>query len=89
MRSRFVILAAPRTGSNMLCTMLDSHPSILCHHEVYNPKGIRLALSRRNTDFTLGTITERECAPEQFLERIWSEDRGYSCVGFKRQRSTQ
>ena len=37
--TRFVILAAPRSGSNLLCTLLDSHPEILCHHEVFNPVG--------------------------------------------------
>jgi LPS sulfotransferase NodH len=29
-----VILAAPRTGSNLLCTLLNSHPDVLCHHEL-------------------------------------------------------
>lgn len=80
---RFVILAAPRSGSNMLCTMLDSHPSVLCHHEIYNPKGIRLAVSLRETGFTLGTVTDRDGNPEAFLERIWSRQPGVDCVGFK------
>ena len=63
-KSHFVILAASRSGSNMLCRMLDSHPAILCHHEIYNPKGIRLAVTLRETDFTLGTMAERERDPE-------------------------
>jgi len=82
-KSHFVILAASRSGSNMLCRMLDSHPSILCHHEIYNPKGIRLAVTLRETDFTLGTMAERERDPEAFLERIWFRPDGIKCTGFK------
>ena len=82
-KARFVILAAPRSGSNMLCTMLDSHPAILCHHEIFNPKGIRLALRLRDTDFSLGTVSEREQDPTRFLERVWTNRFGCRCVGFK------
>ena len=82
-KTRFVILAAPRSGSNMLCTMLDSHGSILCHHEIFNPKGIRLALRLRDTDFTLGTVAQREQDPQEFLQRVWTNRLGYPCVGFK------
>lgn len=32
--TRFVVVCAARTGSTMLCHMLNSHPSILCHGEV-------------------------------------------------------
>lgn len=82
-KRRFAIMAASRSGSNMLCTMLDSHPGILCHHEIYNPKGIRLALPLRDTDFTLGTTAERDRDPEAFLERVWAAPLGAECVGFK------
>jgi len=80
---RFVILAVPRSGSNMLCTILDSHPSILCHHEIFNPKGIRVALRLRDTDFTLGTMAERDADPIGFLEHLWNESLGFPCIGFK------
>jgi len=80
---RFVIVAARRTGSNLLCTLLDSHPAILCHHELFNPRGIFQALSRREGDFDLGTIAERDEDPEAFLDRVWREARGHPCVGFK------
>src|SRR5438105_14018860 len=81
--TRFVVLAAPRSGSNMLCAMLGSHPSILCHHEIFNPKGVRLALALRDTGFTLGTVTEREQDPLEFLERIWRNPCDKHCIGFK------
>ena len=81
--TRFVILAAPRTGSNMLCTLLNSHPEILCHHEIFNPEGIFYALGLRDGSFNLGTIEERDSDPEAFLGRAWESSCGYKCVGFK------
>lgn len=80
---RFVILAAPRTGSNLLCTLLQSHASILCHHELFNPDGIFYALGLRNTKFSLGSIDFRNAHPTAFLEHVWSENGGHECVGFK------
>ncbi|MDX1500777.1 MAG: hypothetical protein R3325_00325 [Thermoanaerobaculia bacterium] len=80
---RFVILAAPRSGSNMLCTMLDSHPAILCHHEIFNPKGVWVALDLRQSGFRLGSVEEREADPLAFLDRLWEHPFGRPCVGFK------
>ncbi len=80
---KFVILAVPRTGSNLLCTLLNSHPEILCHHEVYNPDGMFAALTHRGRDLGWGTMEERDREPLAFLERVWSTGRGYGAVGFK------
>lgn len=80
---RFVVLAAPRTGSNWLCTLLDSHPEVLCHHEIFNPEGLHYALGLRDGGFDLGTVAERDRAPEAVLERVWRESRGHRAVGFK------
>ncbi|HWZ44534.1 MAG TPA: hypothetical protein VNW97_13750 [Candidatus Saccharimonadales bacterium] len=80
---RFVIFAAPRTGSNFLCGLLNSHPDILCHHGLFNPAGIHYALHQREGDPYLGTVAERDRAPEAFLERVWRHGGGKSAVGFK------
>ena len=45
--TRFVILAAPRTGSNLLCTLLDAHSRILCHHEILNRAALEAARAWR------------------------------------------
>jgi LPS sulfotransferase NodH len=81
--TRFVILASPRSGSNLLCTLLDSHPEILCHHEVYNPSGIYYALEFRDGSLDLGTVETRDRAPHEFLNRLWSANLHRDCVGFK------
>jgi len=86
---RFVIFAAPRTGSNLLCTLLNSHPRILCHHEVFNPRGIFYAIDRRDGSFDLGSMVERDRAPADFLDRLWRETEGATHVGFKMTRGQQ
>lgn len=81
--SRFVILAAPRTGSNLLCTLLNSHPEVLCHHELFNPNGIFYALEYRDGSLDLGSMEMRDRDPFPFLQRVWEYAQGASCVGFK------
>jgi hypothetical protein len=81
--ARFVILNAPRTGSNYLCTLLNSHPEILCHHEIFNPHVVGVARHLQNSGFHMGTIEERERDPIEFLGRVWRRDEGRRAVGFK------
>ncbi|MGA3239238.1 MAG: dihydrofolate reductase family protein [Bryobacteraceae bacterium] len=80
---RFAIIAAPRTGSNMLCTMLNAHPEILCHHELFNPGGIHYALDHRDGQFELGSIEERDRDPAGFLRGVFGHRCGRNAVGFK------
>ena len=80
---RFVILHATRTGSNFLCTVLNSHQDILCHHEIFNPHVIGLARHLQGNGFQLGSMAEREGDPVGFLERVWRTPLGRSAVGFK------
>jgi hypothetical protein len=81
--TKFVILNAPRTGSNMLCTVLNSHPQILCHHEIFNPHVVGYARHLQDGSFSIGTIAEREHDPIEFLGRVWKAPLGHRCVGFK------
>jgi hypothetical protein len=67
----------------MLCTLVGSHPDVLCHHELFNPRGVFYALELRDGPFDLGTIGERDRDPLGFLERVWAADLGHSHVGFK------
>src|SRR4051812_26319508 len=38
MLPRFVILTTARTGSTHLASLLDSHPQLVCGHELFNPE---------------------------------------------------
>ena len=80
---RFIILNATRTGSNFLCTVLNSHPGILCHHEIFNPHVIGVARHLQDSDFRLGSMEERERDPVDFLDRVWRANLGRAAVGFK------
>jgi len=81
MLTRFVILATPRCGSNWLCSLLDSHPEILCHHELFNPDGIHLSRSLRNNPDAIIPLQNK--APLELLTQAWKQSHGYNAVGFK------
>lgn len=78
-----MVLATPRSGSNWLCTLLDSHPQVLCHHELFNPDGIHLAWSLRGSDFSLGSPDLQQRDPLQLLQMAWERSLGRQSVGFK------
>lgn len=81
--TRFIILAAPRTGSNLLCTLLNSHPEVLCHHELFNPNGIFYALDYRDGTLDFGSMEARDRDPFLFLQRVWEHPQNACCLGFK------
>jgi LPS sulfotransferase NodH len=81
--TRFVILAVPRTGSNLLCTLLNSHPQILCHHEVFNPQGVFTALDYQGHGLFVESLRQRDEDPLGFLERVWQTGGDGMRVGFK------
>ncbi len=81
--TRFVILATPRCGSNWLCTLLDSHPQILCHHELFNPDGIYIAYSQRGMGWLPGDRQMQQDAPLTLLSEAWKQSLGFAVVGFK------
>jgi hypothetical protein len=63
--------------------MLDSHPDILCHHEVFNPTGIHRSLAYKNSPLSFGTVEERDRDPWTFMRRVYGFTDGASAVGFK------
>jgi len=34
----FIVICDARAGSGFLCSCLDSHPELACHHELFNPE---------------------------------------------------
>lgn len=67
----------------MLCTLLNSHPDVLCHHELFNPNGIFYALDYRDGSLDFGSMEMRDQSPLPFLQRVWEHTQGAACVGFK------
>ena len=39
--SNFIILSTPRSGSNLLCSLLNSHPQVTCHGEIFNQRDLK------------------------------------------------
>lgn len=70
----FLIVFLSRTGSNLLASKLDSHPQILCHHEVFRMDSIHMASSvksgKRRMDLSIFDGRDRE--PFAFLKRVYS-----------------
>lgn len=83
---RFVIFAAPRTGSNLLCSLLNAHPDVLCHHGLFNPGGIHWARGWREGEVPSGDLAERDRDPDAFLATVWASYDGARAVGFKMNR---
>jgi LPS sulfotransferase NodH len=84
----FLILAAERTGSNLLAGLLDSHPSILAGGELFNPfltplreVPWRLIPKERIEEFA----RMRDRDPVGFLFAIYqlALDAGKTAIGFK------
>lgn len=69
---RFAIFAAKRSGSNMLCTLLDAHPRITCHHELFNPRGVFVALRWRGLASSAVDLRARDDDPLGHLARVWA-----------------
>lgn len=81
--TRFVIFAVPRTGSNWLCSLLNSHPEILCHHEIFNPERIIYSTSCRDGQLNFGSVQQRDEDPLSVYRQIWKHPLGHSVLGFK------
>jgi LPS sulfotransferase NodH len=79
----FVIVFLARTGSNYLAAMLDSHPEITCHHELFIEGEVHRALTYKGTDVSFGTAEDRERDPWGFLKRVFTYPDGSKAVGFK------
>jgi hypothetical protein len=78
---RFLIVAAGRTGSTRLRLLLDSHPLIRCHGELF---GNNLkTLAEPATPAYGRLLAERAHDPAAFLRQRALEPAGAAAVGFK------
>jgi LPS sulfotransferase NodH len=84
----FVVLSAPRTGSNLTIELLNSHPDCFSGHEIFS----KPHMASGHVAWYLGDIPkDRELAelrrtdPIAFIDRLdrLTRERGYKAVGFK------
>jgi LPS sulfotransferase NodH len=81
---KFLIYGLPRTGSNLICGILEKHKAISCHGEVFNAGRIFCNLKNSQGDAILKIF--RQYNPLYFLKlAIWHNDYSESvkAVGFK------
>lgn len=87
MGTRFVIIAAPRTGSNWLCARLRAQPDVWCHGEVFHPGKVWIRTPSEYDPFGDAYQAElraiREIDRVEFLNRIFGLSFGRSHAGFK------
>ena len=71
--NKFVIFGHPRCGSTYLCSMLESHPKILCHYEVFHPKEIGTChgFSEVAEEIRMYTPQIRDEKPAEFLRTLF------------------
>jgi LPS sulfotransferase NodH len=81
--NRFVILTRPRCGSTYLATLLNSHPQVLCHGELFYSLQVFYAVGYRDGSLHLATPAERDADPQGFLAKVWELPFGNAAVGFK------
>jgi glycosyltransferase involved in cell wall biosynthesis len=76
------ILASPRTGSTLLCAVLNRTPGVICHFELFHDEMIQFA---RHTVTDVAEIASRNADPVGFLRRVRAEaaEAGMDLVAFK------
>jgi LPS sulfotransferase NodH len=78
---RFVILTEARSGSNLLVSLLDSHPNISCHSEVFHRKAVFAKPPLRNV-----TVAWRDAHIDETLQTVFSapsRETDIAAAGFK------
>lgn len=81
---RFVIITNARSGSNLLVSLLNKHPSIICHSEIYSREAIFLAAKyqyfKSKSKFF---VFVRDRFSRMFIVLVWLFSRRAKVVGFK------
>lgn len=85
--SSFLIIAAPRSGSNYLCDLLNAQPKLKCYAELFHPDSMPFRVrTLKNLSFKM-TTDDRNADPVAFVKKAFSPPRiwhkQYNCVGGK------
>jgi LPS sulfotransferase NodH len=82
----FVVLAYQRSGSNLLCQWLDTHPEICMHFEIFNDKAVYANCAKGGQSRDKDVIERRNADLSAFLEDmldVRSAAPGAKAVGWK------
>ncbi|RWO63269.1 glycosyltransferase [Mesorhizobium sp.] len=79
---KLAIFASPRTGSTLLCGLLNRTPGVVCHYELFHDDMIQFSDRTVSDPEALGA---RNADPIGFLDRVYAEAaaEGRSLMGFK------
>ena len=64
-----MILSQPRTGSTLLCLLLDQYPTFDCFTELFSKDGLNI-LSRYKSSLSSWNVEKRDQSPTLFLNTI-------------------
>lgn len=83
--SNFVIFGFPRCGSTYLCSLLESHPKVLCHYEVFHPDEIVTVygFDQEVEEIKAYTPQRRDENPGEFIDFLFKHNLWGDAVGFK------
>ncbi len=86
-KNRFIIVSRARTGSTMLRWMLNSHPDVCCHGEIFSAEPLEGRLmnvrNRQDTRVAPAAVSAKLEQPVDFLERFAFERGSFRAVGVK------
>ncbi len=79
---KLAILASPRTGSTLLCDLLNQTPGMCCHYELFHDDMIQYS---DRTEYDAAALQARDADPTAFLEGLYAQGAaaGHSVVCFK------
>ena len=73
---RFIIISSPRTGSNLLCGLLDAHPEVICHYEIFHENEIYYSDQYGHDWIKDFTKEMRDKDPQKFLQFLYDHKFG-------------
>lgn len=79
---RFIIVGLPRSGTTYLMSLLNSHKSVICAGELFNPYSV---IETGPPDFDLNRVFERDWGPRYFMKQFFDrhEAEPWERIGFK------
>jgi LPS sulfotransferase NodH len=64
------IISAPRSGSNYLCDLLNSHSRVSCYGELFHPDEVPVYFKKFFSRRRIFTLNDREADPSKFFNDV-------------------